>query len=237
MEYPKPVDIYVHGPGSDQYIYMFLKQNDRQTQWYFNGVNSAADADIVVFTGGEDVDPALYGENKLTCTFSNTERDDVDQGVYWECYGMDIPMVGICRGGQFLNVINGGKMWQDVNNHGAAHFLIDLKTEEKRWVTSTHHQMMIPDKDAQILAIAAESTRRISFGKEEGGKTGQDIEALWYEDTKSLCFQPHPEFMNYKDCTGYFFELLDRHVMPVVEANWAEDNKVINEAFNKKVIN
>ena len=108
--------------------------------------------DLMVFTGGEDVNPALYGEKPHVSTRFNEKRDRFERQV-WTDY-KDIPKIGICRGGQFLNVMNGGEMWQDVDKHGvsAGHDmanLVDLGgTKFHRDyvlnVTSTHHQMMVP---------------------------------------------------------------------------------------------
>jgi len=66
----------------------------------------------VVFTGGADVSPFMYGEKKLSVTCNDEHRDEQEK-LFFERY-TKVPKVGICRGGQFLNVMNGGKMWQHV---------------------------------------------------------------------------------------------------------------------------
>ena len=111
--------------------------------------------------------------------------------------------------------MSGGAMWQDVNNHGRSHHmtnLLDISDSFKKGqdilVTSTHHQMMIPSDEGEILAFANEATEFISSKKRV--RPDYDTEVVWYEKTKSLCFQPHPEYsseaaMSTRD---YFFALL-----------------------------
>lgn len=160
--------------------------------------------DLVVFLGGEDIDPALYGEPRLTQTRSiNPRRDAMEKGKF-ELY-KGIPKVGICRGGQMLNVLSGGSMFQHVDNHTNSHGVVDLLTEDYMEVTSTHHQMMVPGEGAEVLAIAWEATQRLSGTKRE--QPDFDTEAVWYEKTNSLCFQPHPEYQD-NDCRDLFFSYI-----------------------------
>jgi gamma-glutamyl-gamma-aminobutyrate hydrolase PuuD len=204
--------VYVVG-GGYQYLQMFLRQG-------YDGAKGLDDCDIVCFTGGEDVHPSLYGEVLLPRTYSNITRDKREVAIYHRCVEAGIPMVGICRGAQFLNVMNGGKLWQDVNNHGiyGTHPAQDYMYNKTVDVTSTHHQMMIPNVDeALVLMTASMSTMKWS---EQGrinlpNNENDDVEAVWYEDTKSLCFQPHPE-MDEDDgpCQSIFVDYMNDLIIP-----------------------
>ena len=123
------------------------------------------------------------------------------------------PMAGICRGGQFLNVMNYGKMFQNVNGHAISgtHAAYDNNGNEFQ-VTSTHHQMMRPHADGKTILIAERSTRLETDTLVFEG-SGEDCEAVFYEKTKSLCYQPHPE-MCPKDheCQVLYFEFLKRYL-------------------------
>lgn len=202
--------VFVVG-GGFQYTKMFFDAG-------FKGARNVEDADIVCFTGGSDVDPNFYGEKALPGTGFNRRRDDVEAYIYGECLGLKKAMVGICRGGQFLNVMNDGKLWQDVNNHAISggHEVIDKRTGHVvPNMTSTHHQMMIPAVDAKVIAVANLSTHKKSEKMEWNGQpvTWQDVEVVWYNSTNCLCFQPHPEFQN-GDCRNYFLDLVDEFVLP-----------------------
>lgn len=60
-------------------------------------VNSIEEADIVLFTGGEDVDPSLYGCEKFRNTYSNIHRDQQERKVF-KHIRKDQLAIGICRG-------------------------------------------------------------------------------------------------------------------------------------------
>lgn len=202
--------VFVVG-GGFQYCKMFFDAGMR-------GARSVAEADIICFTGGEDVDPSLYGEKPIPGTYFNPKRDQIEAYIYGEALAENKPMIGICRGAQFLNVMNGGKLWQDVNNHAthSGHSVIDMITGEiKHNMTSTHHQQMIPAKDAEILAVAELSTVKTNMTKTVKRKTpvADDVEVLWYPSSLSLCFQPHPEF-EHGECRNYFLDLVDNYILP-----------------------
>ena len=85
-------------------------------------VHSAAEAaealalaDALILSGGEDVDPARYGEAVLNSTVEvNAPRDTSDFLLAAEAMRRGIPVLGICRGSQLLNVFFGGSLYQDL---------------------------------------------------------------------------------------------------------------------------
>lgn len=138
------------------------------------------DPDLVVFTGGSDVWPQLYGEKNTHSSVSI--KRDIEELVWFHRFRHS-KKVGICRGGQFLNVCNGGKMLQDIPDHAIAgeHTILDDNMHPTVFYgTSTHHQAM-------------QGHGALVSGRSEK-KTGSVQEVLWYGDTQSLCFQPHPEY-------------------------------------------
>lgn len=175
-----------------------------------------AEADLVQFTGGSDVNPALYKEEVHETTQFNANRDNVESAVYHEALNLKKNMAGICRGGQFLNVMNGGKLWQHVHGHTGPHMAwrIDktgARTEGDRIVvTSTHHQMIRPpsDRPHKIRLIATEGKAKYGINEEEHG--GIDVEAVVFEETNCICYQPHPEFCRSdSDCTKFYMSIIE----------------------------
>lgn len=78
--------------------------------------------DGVVLPGGGDLDPALYGEaDGGTCYDVNTEQDDLDLAVARQALDDGLPLLGICRGHQLLNVLYGGSLIQDMNPGAVPH--------------------------------------------------------------------------------------------------------------------
>ena len=69
----------------------------------------------ILFTGGHDVSPTLYGEKKKsTCGTDCFERDSMECFLLKKCIEDDKPLLGICRGIQFVNAYLGGTLYQDL---------------------------------------------------------------------------------------------------------------------------
>lgn len=69
-----------------------------------------------LFTGGHDVDPALYHEEKSEkCGSVNHDRDVLEQRIFEYALEADKPVFGICRGIQLINVLCGGTLYQDLH--------------------------------------------------------------------------------------------------------------------------
>lgn len=168
--------------------------------------------DLVVFCGGADISPALYGEERLAGTSCNPSRDAFEVDVFTH-YKDKTAIAGVCRGGQLVNVLNGGKLYQDVNNHaGQDHVVYDIRKIGKRKeiiVSSYHHQMMIPpEKNGICIAWGSRSTvKRNAEEKLVLSKPEYDPEVVVFPETRQLAVQFHPEF-GPKSCEDYFFELV-----------------------------
>ena len=71
--------------------------------------------DGFVFSGGGDVDPALYGGHLDATVHSiDPERDDFERALIPLVLEADKPLLAICRGAQILNVALGGSLYEDI---------------------------------------------------------------------------------------------------------------------------
>lgn len=108
---------------------------------------------IVMFDGGEDVSPELYGETDFACMGTNLERDMRETFLYHVARAHDLKIFALCRGHQFVAVMNGGTLYQDYPSQlgtgkhpyqhtvNAVHPDWRLIMQETNYtVTSTHHQ-------------------------------------------------------------------------------------------------
>lgn len=89
-----------------------------------NGGASAEDtlrrAGALVLTGGVDIDPARYGEDPdptIPYMPFDGARDEMELSITHAALDDDMPIYGICRGMQLLNVAMGGKLAQHVDDH------------------------------------------------------------------------------------------------------------------------
>ena len=196
-------------------------------------VNKPAQADIIVFIGGDDISPSLYGEFPLQqCGIPDFNRDEKELLLY--ALTKNKLKVGICRGAQFLCVANKHKLWQHVDGHSRPHKVMAPTLSNQPFsVTSTHHQMMRlveGGNDYEILAWAFDpgtENRHLSKRKactekgiENSDITTTDPEIVWFNGTKTLCVQGHPEYEipsmlshGYDENSVFrehFFDLLER---------------------------
>ena len=76
----------------------------------------------VVLPGGGDLDPRLYGEETGgACYDVNQAQDELDLAVARQSIDAGLPLLGICRGHQLLNVLYGGTLIQDMAPGTVAH--------------------------------------------------------------------------------------------------------------------
>lgn len=71
--------------------------------------------DGLLLTGGHDINPAVYGQTRLpSCGPANEGRDTLECLLFSKALERDMPVFGICRGLQFINVMMDGTLFQDL---------------------------------------------------------------------------------------------------------------------------
>lgn len=72
----------------------------------------------LLLPGGGDIDPAYFGEEMDPRTkYVNRRRDELEFSLYEEAIKKDVPVFGICRGIQVMNVATGGSLHQHIDSH------------------------------------------------------------------------------------------------------------------------
>ena len=113
------------------------------------GTVSAADVeeilnhvDGVIFSGGPDIHPGLYGEELMDCCGALApERDALEIPLMQKAIEMNKPVLGVCRGFQVLNVATGGTLYQDIN------------TQLKSSVKIEHSRSSVEDRDREVHKV------------------------------------------------------------------------------------
>lgn len=177
--------------------------------------------DGIIFSGGIDVSPLSYGENPINEVKNiSSIRDKYELGLLKRAYEKKLPILGICRGCQLINVSLGGTLYQDINvqvPNALGHcpgpqlleelyHAINIKEgtrlhsifDKKRiYVNSFHHQAI--NKLGENIKIAAISDDGI-------------VEAIESTDDRFLIgVQFHPEALQkkYLEFQGIFKELIN----------------------------
>lgn len=135
--------------------------------------------DGILFSGGADVCPAHYGEEaRDVCGATEPQRDETELAFFDAVYGTKKPILGVCRGSQFLNVALGGTLYQDLDTDAPSSvvhrqkekmfdcyhsvkiiegsFLSKLLNKDTICVNSFHHQAIKKLGDGLVPAALAE---------------------------------------------------------------------------------
>jgi len=129
------------------------------------------DIDGVLLSGGSDVDPATYGEVNTAARDFDGRRDRLELALVSRALRDDLPVLGICRGFQLLNVALGGRLVQHVEGHHPVGHEGVLEHRDVRipagsrlaaaigqgplTVNSRHHQAVTPATLAPGLRVTA----------------------------------------------------------------------------------
>ena len=147
--------------------------------------------DGILVPGGEDLNPWYYGEEPKPQI--QTIRPEIDEA--WFALGraakeMGMPMLGICKGIQFLNVLCGGDLYQDI-------YLAEILGAGTHAVNSMHHQAVrTPGEDIVVSATAPDGT----------------IEAIESRNGQIVAVQWHPEGLIHSapEMNRLFADLVER---------------------------
>lgn len=159
--------------------------------------------DGLLLTGGEDLDPDLYGEQPLPeCGASDRQRDDSELAFTRWALDADVPLLGICRGMQLLNVARGGSLYQDLGTQ-QPHVEQHAQTRHPRSHRS-HDIRILPD--SQLAAILGTSRHSVnSLHHQAVNRVGDGVRIVaWSPDdvaeamelpaySFALAVQYHPE--------------------------------------------
>lgn len=80
----------------------------------------ACTLDGLLLLGGVDINPIWYGEEAVFARRTDTKRDLVEWTLVRRALAERVPVFGICRGMQLLNVALGGALWQDIELEGVS---------------------------------------------------------------------------------------------------------------------
>ena len=133
--------------------------------------------DGLLLTGGGDVDPVLYGEERHpTVEDAEPGRDEFEIDIARRALDADLPLLAICRGAQVLNVATGGTLVQDIPSVVETELPHSL-TEPKDHVA--HDVKVTPGSKLQQAlgnAVSTEHTCRVNSRHHQSvGRLGKDL--------------------------------------------------------------
>ena len=158
--------------------------------------------DGILLTGGQDVSPALYGEAPTFAGEICEMRDAMEEQLLKKAMVLDKPMLGICRGIQFLNVALGGSLYQDiprqhpssVEHHQSLPY--DQPSHEVALVQGSPLQSLLGQEKLLVNSYHHQAIKGLADGLEVMARSEDGlVEAVRKPDQRFLwAVQWHPEF-------------------------------------------
>lgn len=161
--------------------------------------------DGLLLSGGGDLDPGRYGQPNLGSLDIQPDRDELEARAWQEAAARGLPVLGICRGLQAINVFSGGSLVQHVDGHvGAGWGTGPPATHELRLVPGTQLAALLDsDPAGEPLVVNAYHHQGIREGDLAAGlipsawadsSAGPLVEGLEARGTRFLIgVQCHPE--------------------------------------------
>ena len=167
--------------------------------------------DGVVLHGGADVAPISYGETTLRDEWAGDRvRDEYEIKLVHACLAQDVPVLGICRGQQLLNVALGGTLFQDIESqvdgslahvdrdlYADNHHAIEIRSDSRLFEVLADH--LDEDRRVEVNSVHHQAVKETGEGVQIEAVSVQDdvIEAIRLVDGSgrfAAGVQWHPEF-------------------------------------------
>ncbi len=157
---------------------------------YINQILDKVDG--VLFSGGGDIHAKFFNEElDINASSVNEIRDEFEIRLCKEALKRDMPLLCICRGIQILNVVNGGKIIQHIENHNSDTTILMHNIDI---VENSYFHNIYDKKSFKVNSIHHQAIKNVSDNVEILAKCKDTIEAIKFRDKKFvLGVQYHPE--------------------------------------------
>lgn len=159
----------------------------------------------IVLCGGNDIDPKYYGEEKHEKLGKLTvERDVLEFAVFKEAMSMNMPVLGICRGFQLINVALGGSLIQDIASEYGTMVIHSIPSDEVEAYKKRHDIVVVENTPADewfsgqnqnVNTYHHQGVKKLGKGLIVSSKAKDGIiESFYSNEYKNLiAVQWHPE--------------------------------------------
>lgn len=140
---------------------------------------SSGDFDGILFAGGEDVDPQLYGEQiKYDSVKVNRARDDFEMALLDHGIKSNLPILGICRGIQMINVRFGGTLHQDLKSDTN----LELNHKQQGSRSEPTHSVTVTEPDSLLHSFFTGMRRVNSLHHQAINRLGRGLKVAAHSE-------------------------------------------------------
>ncbi|MCA8879268.1 MAG: gamma-glutamyl-gamma-aminobutyrate hydrolase family protein [Rhodobacteraceae bacterium] len=125
----------------------------RAVRWTSARPRDLDDVDGVVIGGGDDISPDIYGGSIVSSARLDHDRDAMERALVLGALARHMPLLGVCRGAQMINVALGGSLWQDAYGVYTA--------SERRW-TVLPRKSVVVEPNTRLARIAGNEEMRVN---------------------------------------------------------------------------
>ena len=168
-----------------------------------------AKLDVLVMTGGEDIAPEKYNESESPKLGKvNVKRDDFDFRLLAAARRRNLPVIGICRGCQLLNVAFGGTLYQDLPSEFPVKDVQHRNTHHKITIESASRiAKIVGKKEVLVNSYHHQSVKDLAPGFRIVAKSPEGVvEAIECDTYPAIGVQFHPEKMLCEECDCTFVD-------------------------------
>lgn len=161
-----------------------------------------APLDGIVISGGDDIDPSLYLGTDDGTAPRDTPRDKYEIGMIEDALERGIPMLGICRGMQLINVVLGGDLHSDIRHlrRITTNRRTPFPVKTLDLVPGSRLRELMGTERARINSLHHQAVDRLGDGLVVAGHDRDGIvQAMEHRDGRWLHgVQWHPEYLPWK---------------------------------------
>lgn len=173
----------------------------RGVRWGVGRVADLEGVDGLIIGGGDDIGPDLYGGKLGVSARLDPKRDELERCLAEAALEQNIPVLGICRGSQMLNVALGGTLDQDAwTSFGPDRKITTILPKREVCVEeATHLSLISGEQPMKVNALHSQAVDRLGQGLRVSARdTGGMVQAIErVRDPFALGVQWHPEHLFY----------------------------------------
>lgn len=173
----------------------------RGVRWGVGRVADLEGVDGLIIGGGDDIGPELYGGKLGVSARLDPKRDELERCLAEAALEQNIPVLGICRGSQMLNVALGGTLDQDAwTTFGPDRKITTILPKREVCVEeATHLSLISGEQPMKVNALHSQAVDRLGQGLRVSARdTGGMVQAIErVRDPFALGVQWHPEHLFY----------------------------------------